>query len=208
MPAPPYSFSPASPAAKSPPQPKAAPIAIQPLGKVSAERLATVKTGLEKSFGLGVELLPALPLPKEAWYEPRERYRAEKLLTHLDAKAPAAHTVVIGITEKDISTTKDEHEDWGIFGLGDLVGRACVVSTFRLSARGADEAKLRERLRKVAIHEVGHVAGLPHCPQAGCVMRDAESSIATVDEENGEFCPDCKERGQAGLTKKTQARVK
>ncbi|MEI6178360.1 MAG: matrixin family metalloprotease, partial [Verrucomicrobiota bacterium] len=50
---------------------------------------------------------------------------------------------------------------------------------------------LRERLRKVAEHEVGHVMGLDHCPQAGCVMADAEGSISTVDGETGEFCKDC-----------------
>lgn len=182
---------------------KPAAIAIQPLGKVNAQHLAEVKAGLEKSYGLRVELLAMRLLPKEAWYEPRGRYRAEKLLTHLDTAVPAAQAaVVIGITEKDISTTKDEHVDWGIFGLGDLVGRTCVVSTFRLSARGADEKKLRDRLRKIAIHEIGHVAGLEHCPTAGCVMRDAEASIAKVDAESGEFCAACKERATEGLTRK------
>jgi len=67
-----------------------------------------------------------------------------------------------------------------------------VVSTFRLSARGADEKKLRDRLRKVAIHEVGHVTGLPHCEASACVMRDAEASIETVDKETGVFCEPCK----------------
>ena len=33
--------------------------------------------------------------------------------------------------------------------------------------------------------------GLPHCPHAGCVMRDAEASIATVDAETGTFCEPC-----------------
>jgi archaemetzincin len=167
-------------------------IAIQPLGGVKAERIEVMKRGLEEAFGVKVVLLENRPLPKSAWYAPRSRYRADNLLEHLKEIAPAKHPVVIGITEKDISTTKDEHVDWGIFGLGEVDGRACVVSTFRLGARGADEAKLRERLRKVAIHEVGHVTGLPHCPHAGCVMRDAEASIETVDNESGSFCDPCK----------------
>ncbi len=105
-------------------------IAIQPLGALKAERLEVVKMGLEKSFGLKVEILAEKPLPKEAWYVPRSRYRADRLLDCLRDKTDAAYQLVIGITSKDISTTKGEHEDWGIFGLGEVGGRACVVSTF------------------------------------------------------------------------------
>ena len=171
---------------------KPALIAVQPLGGVKTERLEVVKRGLEQSFGVTVILLENRPLPKSAWYAPRGRYRADDLLEHLKEVVPAKHPVVIGITEKDISTTKDEHFDWGIFGLGEVDGRSCVVSTFRLGARGADEAKLRERLRKVAIHEVGHVTGLLHCETVPCVMQDAEASIETVDRETGAFCEPCK----------------
>ena len=149
------------------------------------------RQGLKEAFGFEIAVLDSKPLPQEAWYAPRQRYRAEKLLTDLDAKTPKHHRIVIGLTAKDISTTKEEHEDWGIFGLGELGGRTCVVSTFRLGARGADETKLRDRLRKVAIHEAGHVMGLDHCLTERCVMRDAESSIATVDNETGKFCDAC-----------------
>lgn len=172
--------------------PRSVVIAIQPLGIVKEERLEVAKKGLEEAFGLKVEILETKPLPKEAWYAPRSRYRADKLLTFLSDTTEAKIQIVVGITAKDISTTKEEHEDWGIFGLGELGGRVCVVSTFRLGARGADENKLRDRLRKVAIHEAGHVMGMDHCPNQGCVMQDAESSIATVDMETGEFCDDCK----------------
>lgn len=170
---------------------KASIIALQPLGSMRAERLAVIKAGLEQAFGVKVVVLAQQSLPKDAWYEPRGRYRADKLLSFLKQAIDPAYPIVIGCTEKDISTTKGEHIDWGIFGLGELDGRTCVVSTFRLGARGADEAKLRERLRKVAIHEVGHVTGLPHCTQENCVMRDAESSIETVDHETGRFCEAC-----------------
>jgi archaemetzincin len=166
-------------------------IALQPYGSLAKVRLEVVRKGLKEAFGLEISVLDAKPLPQEAWYAPRQRYRAEKLLTDLDAKAPGQCRIIIGLTAKDISTTKGEHPDWGIFGLGELGGRTCVVSTFRLGARGADEVKLRDRLRKVAIHEAGHVMGLDHCLSDRCVMRDAESSIATVDDETGRFCDTC-----------------
>lgn len=178
-------------------------VAVQPLGSVTAEQLQVVKKGLEQAFGISVELMTAAPLPQSAWYAPRGRYRAEKLLDHLNESAAPTHRIVIGITEKDISTNKAEHVDWGIFGLGEVDGRVCVVSTFRLGARGADEKKLRDRLRKVAIHEVGHVTGLPHCPKAGCVMQDAESSIETVDRETGAFCDTCKATSLKWISEKT-----
>jgi archaemetzincin len=169
----------------------AAVVAIQPLGEVGAARLAAVRQALEKAYAIPVAVLPAKPLPPEAWYVPRKRYRADLLLDHLAARSPAGHRIVIGLTAKDISVTKDQHEDWGIFGLGQLDGRVCVVSTFRLGARGADEAKLLERLGKIAIHEAGHVMGLEHCAAPGCVMADAAGSIATVDAESGAFCQSC-----------------
>jgi archaemetzincin len=177
-------------------------IAVQPLDLVKKERLDCMKKGLEKAYGLPVEILPVLPLPPEAWYAPRSRYRAEKILDFLNRKADAKYQIIVGITSRDISTTKDEHPDWDVFGLGQLGGRACVVSTFRLGARGADEDKLRSRLAKVAVHEVGHVLSLDHCPQAACVMQDAESSIVTVDKETGEFCNTCKAASLASLEQK------
>ncbi len=167
-------------------------IAIQPLDTVKAGSLEVAKKGLEEAYGWKVEILAARPLPEAAWYAPRRRYRAEKLLLNLNQETDKNYLIVLGITAKDISTTKEEHEDWGIFGLGEVAGRSCVVSTFRLGARGADEHQRNERLRKIVVHEVGHVIGLEHCPEPGCVMQDAESSIATVDAETGKFCETCK----------------
>lgn len=183
---------------------KFAVVAVQPLGSVTAERLQVVTKSLEQAYGVSVELIKAAPLPQSAWYSPRGRYRAIKLLNHLDESATLRHPIVIGITEKDISTSKGEHVDWGIFGLGEIDGRVCLVSTFRLGARGADEKKLQDRLRKVAIHEVGHVTGLPHCPKAGCVMQDAKSSIEPVDRESGTFCDTCKAKSLKWIAEKTK----
>ena len=67
---------------------------------------------------------------------------------------------IVGLTSKDISFTKGEVYDWGIFGLGSLDGKACVISTFRLGAGKADNALKMQRLIKFINHEVGHTFGL------------------------------------------------
>jgi archaemetzincin len=93
-------------------------------------------------------------------------------------------TTIIGLTTKDISTTKGKFKDWGIMGLANCPGTACVVSTFRLNKN-----KLSEQFYKVAIHELGHTSGLPHCKEKSCYLRDAEGGNP-LDEEVA-FCKRC-----------------
>lgn len=169
-------------------------VAIQPLGRVKPEDIARVQTGIRALYAVDVEVLAEKPLPKTAYYPPRERYRAEKLLDSLEQETDKRFTKVIGLTTRDISTSKGDVEDWGIFGLGGLGGRACVVSTFRLRAGKATDPVFQARLVKVVNHELGHTFGLEHCPAAGCFMQDAGGKIATVDGESGKPCPACAAR--------------
>ena len=131
-----------------------------------------------------VILLKPTPLPKQAWYEPRKRYRADILINWLK-NTVNDDGVVIGLTSKDISTTKNEIKDYGIMGLGFRPGKSCVVSTFRLNKQN-----LKQQLFKVAIHELGHTQGLNHCPVKTCFMRDAEGENPTDEEK--EFCESCR----------------
>lgn len=167
-------------------------IAIQPFDDLDAGLLSEVKKGIEKAFGpIDIVVLEPRELPAMAYYPPRGRYRAEKLLQHLDAVRDEGHTKIIGLTSKDISTTKGEYEDWGIFGFANLDSTACVVSTFRLKSGQPSEELFVQRVRRVVNHELGHTFGLLHCDQAGCLMRDARGSIKTVDDGPGEFCIRC-----------------
>lgn len=166
-------------------------VALQPFGPVKQEDLAVVKAGIVALYGVGVEVLPARPMPKSAYYPPRERYKADRLLNILETDASPDFTKIIGLTVQDISTSKGEIEDWGIFGLGNLGGRACVVSTFRLRSGKVSEEVFQARLVKVVNHELGHTFGLDHCPTVGCLMQDAGGKIAAVDGESGKPCPQC-----------------
>lgn len=132
-----------------------------------------------------ITLLTPAPLPDHAWYEPRKRYRADKLIYWLKNRVNDDN-VIIGLTSKDISTTKNETKDFGVMGLGFTPGKSCVVSTFRLNKQ-----HLQQQLFKVAIHELGHTRGLDHCPVKTCFMRDAAGRNPT-DEEKG-FCESCRQ---------------
>ena len=121
-------------------------------------------------------------LPDAAFYKPRKRYRADSLIRFL-REGHSDTEVVLGLTQKDISTTKGAIPDWGIMGLAYQPGTSCVVSTFRL--KGSNE-----NLFKVAIHELAHTEGLPHCKTKYCYLRDAEGGNPLKEETS--FCPNCR----------------
>jgi archaemetzincin len=131
-----------------------------------------------------VKLLKPIALPKRAYYAPRNRYRADTLIYILRKATEDGH-VTMGLTNKDISAEKGKVFDYGIMGLAYQPGKSCVVSPFRLSKKN-----LNEQFFKVAIHELGHTQGLPHCLDKTCLMTDAEGKNNT-DKENG-FCIKCK----------------
>lgn len=158
-------------------------IYVQPLGNVDAATIHTITERLSAFFP-SVQIQKPKPLPQHAYYPARQRYKADSLLRFLSNHTENGHKI-IGITSKDISTSKGNIADWGVMGLGYRPGNACVASTFRLSAKNKNE-----QLFKVCIHELGHTFGLDHCPEKTCYMRNAEGGNPT-DEEKG-FCTSCK----------------
>lgn len=170
------------------------------LGDFPADLHDAVGLALARELDVEVKRVASAPLPRSAFYAPRHRYRAEKLLAYLHdvlrERAPEAppDARIVALTEVDISTTKGRVFDWGVFGLGEIGGRSCVLSSFRLRRGARDAERLRRRLAVVATHEVGHTLGLPHCGEPGCIMLDAEGSIRNTDTSTGHLGPGCRAR--------------
>lgn len=131
-----------------------------------------------------IEIRNPIPLPKKAFNLNRSRYRADSLIKILSNTTPSGF-LTIGLTDKDISATKNNVQDWGLMGLGYCPGKSCIASTFRLN-----KAKKGLQLFKVAIHELGHTEGLKHCLVKNCYMRDAKGKNHTDDLTS--FCKKCK----------------
>ena len=166
---------------------------VQPLGNCAskAQGVEEVARALRAFYPIDVRVLACQELPKAAFYPPRKRYRAESLLVYLNQRMPQDGWRVLGLTEVDISTTKDNIPDWGVMGLGELPGTATVISSFRCRKKARSQAHAVERLAKVAVHEIGHTLGLPHCPNQGCLMEDALGKVTTTDRER-DFCQQCR----------------
>ncbi|WP_345766277.1 MULTISPECIES: Zn-dependent protease [Chryseobacterium] len=163
---------------------KAITILVQPFKDMKPEKVKRLAKEIRKVYP-HVRILEPIDFPPNAYYKPRNRYRADSSIAFLSRNTKDGF-ITIGLTSKDISATKGKIKDFGLFGLGFRPGNACIASNFRLNKSNSDE-----QFFKISIHELGHTQGLQHCPAKTCFMRAAEGKNPT-DEETG-FCKKCRQ---------------
>lgn len=129
-------------------------------------------------------------LPQFAYYSSRNRFKADSLIKYVKYLNNGKYKFVVGLTSSDIATTND----WGVFGLASLDASGCISSTFRLK-KGVTNEKLRERIQKIVLHEIGHNCGLYHCTTPyPCFMKAAKGKISVVDLEPMDVCSSCRNK--------------
>lgn len=169
---------------------------LVPLGTMERQLFEDAANGLRSRFTFEVRASLSTPLAKAAWYAPRKRWRAEKLLDQLEAVGDAATWRVLGLTEASISTTKGKVFDWGIAGLARIDGKSGVVTSHIYRRVRKKSRKLYRRyFRDLVLHEVGHTLGLDHCPLRRCLMADAKgNALRSARASSGHYCPHCTKR--------------
>lgn len=121
----------------------------------------------------------------------RSQYDAAAFLSEMSRFSPEGEVTAFIIREDMFSEPLNF-----VFGLAK--GSACVVSTARLDPRFYGEVGdlpaaasiFKERIFKEALHEIGHVRGLPHCDDRKCAMVFSDS-IEGVDYKDAAFCTRC-----------------
>jgi predicted Zn-dependent protease len=146
--------APASPIGiPSPPIPRR--VYLAPFGDFPREDADTLVAHFREKFGLTIEVLPSIPVPEEAIDRERDQLIAERLLDAIaaaDIVTVDPDAVVIGLTDVDMYIASETWRyAYGLRGPGTLA----VVSTGRMSALGASEARQHQRLRKVVTKDLG-----------------------------------------------------
>lgn len=168
-------------------------IQVLPLGQVAREDLAVVSAAIRGRFGGRCEILPASPLPAQAFHSLRGQYDSDAILEHLFDRLPVDVLRLIGVTGADLFADGRNF----VFGYAHMRDRVAVFSTLRLRerwwGRAEDETLLRARIDKALTHEIGHTFHAPHCPRSRCVMHQVEF-LWQLDELDPEYCRSCAAR--------------
>jgi archaemetzincin len=127
---------------------------------------------------------------KEGYDPVRSQYNSTWILSQILTLVPEEDCKILGVTSLDLYVPVLTF----VFGEAQLDGRAALVSSFRLRDElyglPKNPEKLRERLEKEAIHELGHTFGLIHCREPNCVMHTS-TYAEEIDFKSKEFCPAC-----------------
>lgn len=159
-------------------------------GPADPEILAAVHDHVERVFGPPVGVHVEHERPTSALDRRRGQWESGAILRWLADRHPDGESKLLGLTDVDLFLPILTF----VFGEAQLDGRAAVVSLHRLGAttttRRGDRLLLA-RLRKEAVHELGHAWGLVHCGNPGCAMARSPG-VAEIDAKGEGLCEDCR----------------
>jgi archaemetzincin len=174
---------------------------LLPVGSIDGRVLEDLRSGLAESFRVHCEVLDQRLDPEFAFHAQRQQYHSTEILRRLEKFVRPNCWRLLGITTADLYMPILTF----VFGEAQMQNTCAVVSLHRLRQEfyglPADAARLRERLLKEAVHELGHTLGLTHCRDYECAMA-ASHSVEWIDVKGGNFCGDCFTRIGAQIPEK------
>ena len=178
-------------------------IYILPINLTEKNLLDSLSDALKDVFKLPVFVLNQF-FSLEGGRDPvRNQYNSTWILSQILKIAPEESCKVLGVTSVDLYIPVLTY----VFGEAQLVGKAAVVSTYRLRDElyglPKNPQRLKERLAKEAIHELGHTFGITHCREPECIMYST-TYAEEIDFKSKNFCKACSSKLEQGKKKINQ----
>lgn len=162
-------------------------IRILPIGPVPGQVMKSLKEGLGEAFGRDIIDAEGLPLHDRCYDKGRGQWHSSRMLEGI----PTTKGMALGVTDVDLYVPGLNF----VFGEADPGRGVCVISLARLReefwGRASNEELFVERALKEAVHELGHLWGLSHCPDPKCVMHFSNTLLDTDIKGMG-FCERCR----------------
>lgn len=165
-------------------------INLAPLKFSNKTYLEKLKEELKRIFPVNIETVD-MDIDLSRSYSPeRKQYYSTKIIESAIGRTDFIDGKILIITEMDIYVPVLTF----VFGEAQLNGKHSILSACRLHEEfytGITNDKLfLERLKKEALHELGHNFGLLHCLDWDCVMHSS-NSIEEVDIKGSSYCRHC-----------------
>ncbi len=194
-------------------------VTVFPVAKMDVAELEGALLRVSKTIHRPVELREPVPLPRGSEEAGRGQHRAAELLAGLRARAatsgvsklvgastggnpvPAPNPdATVFVTDADIFLPNTD----GVFAHVAAASKSGVISVRRLREafyrRKADPGRQRTRLVKELLKTIGHLSGLPECPDPGCVLGPAQV-LPDIDRKGERYCPKCWRRLSTGVVR-------
>lgn len=163
---------------------------LVPAGGIEKGLLAELALGLREKLGVVAEVGAATDIPAEAFNPRRNQYYSTEILRTLEESKPRGGLYLLGVTGLDLYVPTLNF----VFGEALPAKNVAIISIHRLRSEfyggEPDGAVLMERMIKEAVHELGHLWGMKHCDDPGCVMFFSNSLMDT-DKKSDRFCNRC-----------------
>lgn len=165
------------------PEPEATPQTFEQFSRMPPFREMVTRLQSEKDVRfLYDDGRPAFP---DSAITANGRLDVDDLLVTLASALPGYQAEsVVTLTARDL----EKSGCGSLFGYADRSRRICVVSTARL---GSDPEEIAPRLENVIRHELGHLRGMSHCHQTGCLMK-VVTKAKDLDQRSDNPCPRCR----------------
>jgi len=164
-------------------------IEIIPIVEIDTFVLDYLKENLAEVFEAEVFVGQSQPIPEYAFNIKRGQYHSSEILQNLSRLKQGR--MALAIIDQDLYVPELNF----VFGEADPVSQICIISLLRLKQSYYDLPQDKElflkRSLKEAVHEIGHLLGLAHCPNPKCVMHFS-NSLRDTDIKDYRFCDTCR----------------
>jgi len=162
---------------------------IVPLEFNDRQFLQKLGMNLQDIIPVICEVIKPLSLPPEAYTSMRRQFNATAVLNIVYPKIRCKDLVLL-VTDRDLYSIGLNF----VFGEAHMRKGIAIISLARLHQSFYGLKKNPElffiRTLKEAVHELGHLFKMDHCPDPRCVMHFS-NSLSDTDKKDYNFCTNC-----------------